>query len=293
MYLDTPSAYVGDLWTDLLYGDQPAGWRVIGTEKTITGVNRQNFRDYLKNHYSSKNTIIAVAGNISHGTAVDKVEKYFSSINTGNVESKLSVKEHQVKPKSLIYYKDTDQSHLIVGVRGYNLFHPDRYALSLLGDILGGYMSSRLFISVRERQGLAYYIHAGASMDTDSGYLATSAGVNNQKVKKAIYTILKEFKDISRKKVSQTELNKAKDHVKGSALIGMEASDEQASFYASQELLTNEILTLEEKFSKINKVTVNDIQRVAKDIFRPEKLNLALIGPFRDKNKFDNLLSAF
>jgi len=170
------------------------------------------------------------------------------------------------------------------------MFHPDKYALSILGDILGGYMSSRLFMSVRERQGLAYYIRAGASMDTDVGFLAASSGVDNQKVDKAIKTILEEFKKITKLKVGAKELKKAKDHIKGSALIGLESSDEQASFFASQELLTNEILTLEEKLGKINKVTVNDIQRVAKDIFRPENLNLALIGPFKDKKRFDKLL---
>jgi len=179
---------------------------------------------------------------------------------------------------------------LILGVRAYNTFHQDKYALGLLGVILGGNMSSRMWISVRERQGLAYYVHTGAETDTDTGFLATSAGVDNKKVEKAISTILSEYKKISQKKVSSSELKKAKDYIKGTSLINMEASDEQASFYASQELLTNKILTLDEKFSKINKVTVNDIQRVAKDIFKPEKLNLALIGPFKDKKRFDKLL---
>jgi len=290
MYLDAPMRYVSDLWTNLLYGDQPAGWHIIGTEKIIKGVKRNDFINYLKNHYSAKNTVIAVAGNIDEKETINKVKKYFQKINKNKVKNKLPVKEKQTKPESLIYYKDTDQTHLILGVRAYDMFHPDKYALSILGDILGGYMSSRLFMSVRERQGLAYYIKAGADMDTDVGYLAASSGVDNQKVDKAIKTILEEFKKITEKKVGGKELKKAKDHIKGSALIGMEASDAQASFFASQELLTNEILTLEEKFSKIDKVTINDIQRVARDIFRPEKLNLALIGPFKDKNRFDKLL---
>ena len=152
-------------------------------------------------------------------------------------------------------------------------------------------MSSRLWISVRERQGLAYYVGTSIDTDTDTGSLVTRAGVDNKKVDKAIKTILDEYKKISQKKISQSELKKAKDYIKGSTLIGMEASDTQASFYASQELLTNEILTVEQKFAKIEAVTVDDIQRVAQDIFKPEKLNLALIGPFKDKNKFDKLLS--
>jgi len=290
MILDTPMRYVFNLWVELLYGDQPAGWRVIGTEDVIKKAKREQFIKYLKNHYSSKNTVIAIAGNINQKIVIDKVKKYFKPINSKLVKNKLPVKEKQTKPECLIYYKETDQTHLMLGVRAYNMFHPDRYALSLLGDILGGYMSSRLFISVRERQGLAYYVSAGADMDTDVGCLIANAGVDNRKIDKAIKTILDEFKKITKYKVSSKELNKAKDHIKGSSLIKMESSDAQASFYASQELLTDKILTLEEKLSKIDRVTVNDIQRVANDIFKPEKLNLALIGPFKDKKRFEKIL---
>jgi len=290
MYLDTPMHYVSDLWTDLLYGDQPAGWRIIGTEKTIKGVQRNDFVDYLKNHYSSKNTVIAVAGNINQKATIDKIKKYFGQINTDSVKDKLSVKERQIKPQSSVYYKKTDQAHVHLGVRAYDTFHPDKYALGLLGVILGGNMSSRMWISVRERQGLAYYVGTGAETDTDAGFLVTRAGVDIPRIDKAITTILNEYRKIAKEKISPAELKKAKDYTKGTALISMEASDEQASFYATQELLTDEILTLDEKLGRINKVTVDDIQRVAKDIFRPNKLNLALIGPFKDKNKFDKLL---
>ena len=290
MYLDTPMRYVSNLWTDLLYGDQPAGWDILGTEKVIKKAKREQFVKYLKEHYSSKNTIIAIVGNINHKTTIDKIKKYFKPINNNLVKDKLPVKEVQSKPESLIHYKDTDQTHLLLGVRAYNTFHPDKYVLGLLAVILGGNMSSRLWISVRERQGLAYYIGSSTDTDTDAGFFVTRAGVNNQKTEKAIITILNEYKKISQKKITLAELKKAKDYIKGTSLIGMESLDEQASFYASQELLTNEILTLEKKFSKMNEVTVNDIQRVAKDIFKPEKLNLALIGPFKDKKRFEKIL---
>jgi len=290
MILDDPARHVIDLWLKLLYGDQPAGWDLAGTEDTVKSMTRNQLINYFKNHYSAKNTVIAVAGNIDHQTAINKVKEYFKNISDRSVKDKLAVKEKQSKPECLIHYKETDQSHLILGTRAYNIFHPDKYALGLLATILGGYMSSRLFISVRERQGLAYYIRASADIDTDVGFLAANAGVDNQKIDKAIVTILDEFKKIVKQKVPLKELKKAKDHIKGSSLISMEVSDAQASFYASQELLTNEILTLEEKFSKINRVTANDIQRVAKDIFRPENLNLVLIGPFKDKKRFEKIL---
>jgi predicted Zn-dependent peptidase len=291
MYLDTPMNYVADLWTNLLYGDQPAGWRILGREEVIKRVKQKDFLKYLKEHYSSQNTIVTIAGQVSHSSAIDKVKKYFKSISSQEAKDKLPVKEKQNRPQALIHYKKTDQTHLILGVRAYDIFHPDKYALGLLGVILGGNMSSRMWISVRERQGLAYYVGTSVDADTDTGVLVTRAGVDNQRVDKAITTILNEYKKIAQKKVSPSELKKAKEYTKGTAIIGMESSDEQASFVAFQELLTNKILTLEEKFAKIDKVTVNDIQRVAKDIFQPEKLNLALIGPFKNKARFEKILS--
>ncbi len=291
MYLDDPARHVYDIWDELLYGDQPAGWRILGTEKLIKDVRRAQFIKYLREHYSSRNTIVVVAGQIGHSSTLAKVKKYFKTINKQSVKDKLPVRERQHKPQSLIYYKKTDQSHLCLGVRAYDIFHPDKYALGLLGVILGGNMSSRLFIKIRERLGLAYKISTGASNDTDTGFLLTNAGTDNNKIERVVKIILGEYKKIARQKISPAELRKAKDYIKGSSLISMESSDAQASFYANQELLTRKILTLEEKFAKIEAVTVNDIQRVARDIFKPEKLNLALIGPFKDKRKFEKILN--
>jgi len=290
MYLDNPRLHVADLWTDLLYGDQPAGWRVLGTKEVIRGISKPQFIKYLENHYSSKNTVVVVAGKITHELVLKEVKKYFEPINTGDVKDKLPVKEEQDKPEASIHYKKTDQTHLLLGVRSYDIFHPDKYTLSLLGIILGGCMSSRLFMSIREEQGLAYYIGTGVDSSTDVGVLATRAGVDNTKVDRAIMSIVKEYSKMADRKISESELRKAKDYIRGSTLIGMESSDEQASFVGFQELLTGEILTLEQKFAKIEEVTVDDIQRVAKDIFKPNKLNLALIGPFKDKSKFEKLL---
>jgi len=150
-------------------------------------------------------------------------------------------------------------------------------------------MSSRLFVKVREKEGLAYYIRTNIETYTDNGYLVTQAGVDNQRVEKAIKIILNEYKDIREKGVSEKELKRAKEYVKGKMILELEASDEMASFFANQEILNNKILTIKEEFAKINKVTIGDIQRVAQDIFVPQKLNLALIGPFK-KNLCHQLL---
>jgi len=291
MYLDDPRRYIWDLWDQLLYGDQPAGWLVIGEKEIIKKLEQKNLSDYLKNHYSAKNTLITIAGNIEKIKNLNsKIENYFSGIKIGEPQTKKRVVENQKKPRILLRYKKTDQTHLFLGVRGYNSFHPDKYALGILGTILGGNMSSRLWIEIREKNGLGYYVRTSIDNNTDNGSLFTRVGADNNKVNKAIKIILKNYNLIKNKRVAESELRKAKDYIKGRTILDMEESDEQAMFYAEQELLENKVLTLEEKFAKIEAVTANDIQRVAKDIFKPEKLNLALIGPFKDKAEFERLL---
>ncbi len=290
MYLDTPIAYIGDLWEKLLYGNQPAGWLIIGKKENILKFKRNHFVSYLKNHYSAKNTIVCVAGNIDSKITEKKIKKYFQKTRTSSPKAKLKVVEKQKNPKSLVHFKKTDQTHLYLGVRGYDLFHPQRFSQAILATVLGGFMSSRLFISVRERRGLAYYVKTASEGTTDTGYLVTRAGVDHRIIEKTIKLILKEYTLLKNKKVSKSELQKAKDNLKGILTLSLESSDAQASFYAGQELLTKKILSPKEQFARINAVSLEDIQKTARDIFRPERLNLALIGPFKNKKRFDKLL---
>ena len=284
MYLDTPISNIANLWEELLYGDQPAGWKTIGSKQNIMGFKRKDFTDYLDSHYSAKNTIICIAGNFNN---ID-IQKYFKNINTKKIEPKKKTIEKQLKPKILYHSKDTDQSHICLGVRGYDLFHKDRYAQQILSVILGANMSSRLFTKVRNKYGLAYYIHTSSEHYTDTGYLVTQAGVRHNDLEKAIQLILKEYRSIHN--ISANELRKAKEYIKGSSLIGLESSDSQASFYAAQELLTNNILTIEQKFNIIDKTGLRQVQRTAKDIFKNENLNLAVIGPKKYTWKTKHLL---
>lgn len=290
MYLDIPMKYIWDLWEELLYGDQPAGWPALGKKENIIKLKREQFLKYLKDHYSAKNTIICVAGNINSGLVEEKIKKYFKTIKSSTPKSKSRVIQKQERPQALIHFKKTDQAHLCLGVRGYNLFHPQRYAQKMLATLLGGFMSSRLWISIRERKGLAYYIQTVSSTTTDTGDLVTSAGVDNKKVEETIKLILKEYRSLKRKKIKKEELEKIKNYLKGSLALSLESSDAQASFYTNQELLEGKILTPKQIYAKIDKVTENDILKVAQDIFQPQKLNLALIGPFKNKSKFQKLL---
>ena len=290
MYLDTPMIYISELWKKILYGDQPAGWEVAGTKETISKINREQILNYVKSQYVASNTVICIAGKISSTQAIDKIREYFSKIKITKPKSKPPVVEKQKKPQILLFPKKTDQTHLALGVRAYNLFHPQKYTLELLGVILGGMMSSRLFEEIRTKLGIAYYVQTNVSIDPDTGFLVTQAGIDNANIKKAILIILKEYKKISQKRVPQNEIKKAKDCIKGKTALLLESSDAQASFYAGQELLEKKILTPEEIFKKIDKISQLDILKVAKDIFQPQKLNLALIGPFKYKEKFQKLL---
>ncbi|KKP33098.1 MAG: Peptidase M16 domain protein [Parcubacteria group bacterium GW2011_GWC2_32_10] len=292
MYLDTPTAYVGELFEDLLYGNQPAGWRIVGEKENILGFNREMILDYFKNHYSTQNTVVCVAGAINSKQIENKIEKYFSKVKTTGLPKKEATKEIQVKPEVLIHYKKTDQTHFCLGVRTYNMYDTRKYALSLMSIILGGNMSSRLFISVRERNGLGYYIHTSQDTTTDTGFLVTQAGIKNNSLEKAIQLVLDEYKDLKNKKITAKELKKAKDYLRGTTSLSLDSSDSQASFYTSQEVMGQKLLNPEEKLNLIDKVTINDIKNIAEDIFVNEKLNLAVIGPIEEsqKEKLENLL---
>jgi predicted Zn-dependent peptidase len=290
MYQDTPMAYVSDLFETLLYKNQPAGRLTVGTKKSILAASRPKFIRYYEDLYVASNVVVCLAGDFNHEKAKEKVNKYFKKIFLGEPKSKKKVIEKQKEPQVFLQTKKTDQTHFCLGMRAYDLFHPKRFALELLSIILGGSMSSRLFISVRERLGLAYYIRSSVAQYTDSGYLVIQAGVDNKKVDKAITTCLSEFKKILTKKIPEKELIKAKEYFKGKTLIGLETSDELAFFCAQQEILTKKIETIEELFKKIGKVSLKDLQEVAFDTLTNKKLNLALIGPFEDKNRFLKIL---
>lgn len=285
MYLDMPSSYVSELFEDVLYKDQPAGWRIVGEKDIIQAFTREKMLAYYKTHYSTQNTVVCVAGDISAKQIQQKIQTYFAGVAHSQHITKKATKEVQSKPELLVHYKKTDQTHFCLGVRAHDMFSPKKYALSLLAVILGGNMSSRLFISVRERNSLAYYIHTSLDATTDTGYLVTQAGVKNDSLDKAITLVLKEYQDLKNKKITARELKKAKDYLRGSMALSLDATDAQASFWATQEVMEGTMMSPEEKLKLIDKVTIGDIKKVAEEIFRPEKLNLSVIGPFDEKDK--------
>lgn len=290
MYIDTPMKYVRDVFEDLLYGDQPAGWSILGSKDNVLKFQQADFLRYLNNHYSTANTLVCVAGNFDQKKVLGKIKQQFRQLNTKSPQGKIKTAEYQLEPQVRLHFKKTDQTHLCLGARGYDLFSQERYAQEILATILGGNMSSRLFIKVREKNGLAYYVRTESETFTDSGYVVTQAGIPHQKVEKVVGLILKEYQALAKKPVRPSELKKAKDYLKGTLTLSLEPSDAEASFYAGQELLTGQILTLEQECAKIDKISASDVQKIAQQIFRPANINLAVIGPHKNSQRLKRIL---
>lgn len=290
MYQDDPRRSVGTEFEKMLYPGQPLGRELVGYRETIKSFERKDFIAYMKRNYNALETVVCVAGKFDEKKILAQIKSYFADFQTGKKAQMKKVIEKQSVPQVHIKFKKTDQTHLIVGTRAYRQNHKDRYALAMLSIILGGNMSSRLFIKIRERQGLAYFVHTSVDTYQDCGYIGTQAGVEHGKVEQTVKAILEEYKKIATEKVEEKELQRAKDYVKGRAVMGFEASDDVAMFFIDQEMHKEKILTPQEVFAKVDAVKVSDILRVAKDIFVNKKLNCAIIGPHKNGKDIKKIL---
>lgn len=290
MYEDMPSSHVQDIFGEVLYGDQPAGRSTLGTKENINNMIRDNFVNYKKSHYVASNTVVIVSGNVANDDVYKEVNKYFKDVPISISGKKPKTKDMQTKPNVKILYKETDQTHFVLGVRSFNLFDKRNNTLSLLSGVLGAGMSSRLFSKLREEMGVAYYVRAFNQASLDHGSFQISAGVNNTRTKEVLEEIIKECNLLKKEKVSDRELDKVKSLIIGNMKMSLEATDDIANFYGGQELMKKEIKTLEDKIKEIKKVTSSDIQKMAKEIFKTKNLNLAVIGPFKEGKIFDDIL---
>ncbi|MFZ3015598.1 MAG: pitrilysin family protein, partial [Minisyncoccia bacterium] len=290
MYEDLPNRHVQDLMMELLYGDQPAGWNIAGDKKNILNMKRDDFVNYKKMHYLPEATVIVVAGKVTEKEVLNEVKKVFGEVSRGKKSPKVKVKEKQNKPEVLLKFKKTDQTHFVLGFRTYSLFDKKNTTLAVLGGVLGGGMSSRLFQKLREEMGVGYYVRAYNDAYTDHGFFQVSAGVDNKRVEEVINAVLLECEKLKKELVSEEELNKVKECLIGNMKLSLESSDDIANFYGGQELLKREIKEAEEKANEVRKITAKDIKNLANIIFSDKKLNLALIGPFKDKTKFTKIL---
>jgi len=292
MYEDMPMRTVDNVFDELIFGkEHPLGRTVLGPKENIRSFTRKDFASYLKRNYAPLNTVVCVAGEFDEKKTLAKIKKDFGKLPHGNPPNFLPFSPAQNAPRVAIKEKKTDQTHFILGVPAYPYLHKDEFALAVLSTILGGGMSSRLFLEVREKRGLAYSVHTYIERYPDTGQFGVQSGVEHGKLEKTVETILAEFRKIKKTKVSAAELKKAKQYIKGTMTLSLETSDEIAGHAASTMINIGRVRPLEEILKGIDTVTAADVQRVARDLLQTSKLNLAIIGPHFDKNDLSSLLN--
>jgi predicted Zn-dependent peptidase len=291
MYFDTPRDFIGGVYEELLYGDQPLGWDIIGRKETIRSATRDTFRSYVDHWYKPARMVVGVGGKLGDGLH-EQIAELLGDVpagETGEPPAVLLSPNGKVQVK--VHTKASDQAHICLGVHSYPLEHPDRYVLQVLSTVLGGGMSSRLFTEVRERRGLAYYVYGLNHSYTDAGSLYAQAGVDINRIDDAVTTVAGELRKIAEEAVPQDELDKAKSFAKGRFVLQLETSQGLIMFGLRREVLESRTPDPEEILAEIEKVTVEDVQRVARDVIEQHGLNLAVIGPFDDPARFEQLLA--
>lgn len=292
MYEDNPAMSIEDLFESAVFGDHhPLGWNIAGPREVIRQVSRQAMIHFRNQFYTAGNMWVVVAGRL--GPDLDqKLKKYFSHVRTGRSTPKSlryrSGPVHRLHLKT----KNVDQIQVGLGTKAYSYTDRRLPALSLLSIILGGNMSSRLFIQVRERRGLAYSVHASANPYEDTGSFMIQAGLEKSRLPEAIKVIVAEMHKLKTTKVSAAELKRAKEFVRGKMVLDLEDSDSIASWYGRQALFHPTIETPDQAMAKLDQVTAADIQRVAKDLFRASQMRLAIIGPVQETKSFKRLMNA-
>ncbi len=292
LYEDTPMRKIGDIYEQLLYGDTPLGWDIAGEKDVIRATTRQDFVAYMSSLYSSDNMTVVVAGGIEEEEIVKLAEKYFGGMKKFSTPKAKTIMEDQKKPAVLVKEKKTEQIHIAMGVRTVSIDDERKYPLEVLSAILGGGMSSRLFSEIREKRGLAYYVRSSSDHYKDAGSLVTMAGIDPKRVLDAVSVLAEQYalvKD-NRLKITDDELKKAKEFIKGHFVLDLEDSRSVAGYYAHQELLEEEQLNPDEVLAKIDAISKAQIEEAGSEFFKNDTLNLALIGDFKDRQKLIDIV---
>jgi predicted Zn-dependent peptidase len=291
MYYDTPRDFISGVYEELLYGDQPLGWDIIGRKETIRSATHDTFRSYVDHWYEPARMVVGIGGKLGDGLH-ERIADLLGDVPQAETGEPAPVRldvnnRSQVK----VHTKASDQAHICLGVHSYPLEHPDRYVVQVLSTVLGGGMSSRLFTEVRERRGLAYYVYGLNHSYTDAGSLYAQAGVDINRIDDAVSTVAAELRKIAQDAVPQDELEKAKSFAKGRFVLQLETSQGLIMFGLRREVLESRTPDPEEILGELEKVTAEDVQRVAQDLIDTRGLNLAVIGPFDDPARFEQLLA--
>lgn len=291
MYKDNPQIHVESLFEETLWPQTPLGRDIAGTAEVIRGIKKQDILDYRLKFYQPGNTIIAISGNFQQKQLEDLVEHHWSHLPGRKTDGYEPVVEKQSGPRLAVENKITEQAHMIVGFAAYSYKHKANYILRILTTVLGGGMSSRMFLRIRERMGLAYYVSTSFNNYLDTGDFFVQAGLKVASAPQAMEVILEELRKIRDRGISAKELKKAQEYVKGKIALAMEDPHDKLEWYLGQEAFTGQVRTIKQAFEDLDKVTVQQVEKVAEDLIQNDQLNMAIIGPFADKSVFEKKLT--
>ena len=269
----------------IMWKNHPLGKPILGEEKSIVNIQREDLLSYINTFYRPNNLVISAAGNIKTEKVVLQAEKYFKTIREGEIKNYLPAKDHQKNTQIGIKFKKSNQTHLSFGFPGISRLDPDKYSLDLLDIILGSGLSSRLFQKIRVKKSLAYDIHSFVQYFNDIGAFNIYAGIDSNKLRETIQTILEELNQIKDNNLKEDELRKAKEMYKGALILSLESPLNRAFWMGNRMLLHDRVSTFDEIKEKIEEVKVTDIQKMAQHIFIKDKINLSIVGPFKEKDK--------
>ena len=290
--LDSPPDIVNELIDSLIWGDQPIGRPVAGTRETVGAITRAQMLEWLQSHYLPQNCVVTVAGNIEHAQVVGAVQATLGAAGDGRAAPDYpAAAVGQDAPRLGLATKDTEQTHLCVGLPALSYVDPDRYVQQMLDGILGGGMSSRLFVEIREKRALAYSVASYVDSLHDTGGFIVYAGVDNDRVTHCVRAVMHELDRMRQAPPPVDELNKVKEYYKGHLVLGLEGSRSVAGWGGRQVLLLDEIDTVDEVMERIDAVTPAAVQDLAQRLFRDDQLSLGLVGPFEETEAFRELLT--
>ena len=289
MTRDSPQQWVGTLIDELLWPEQPLGRDIAGNKESVAAITRGMMLDYKAGQYQPGNSVVAIAGNIQHEEMVAAVSQALGSWTNQQPTSGYSAYKEQPVRRLCIETRDIEQAHLCLALPGLSLFHPKRFTLDLLNIILGEGMSSRLFVEIRDKLGLAYSIHSYADHLLDCGAVLIYAGVEPKNLQTTIKAVLGQLSQL-KEKIPDSELTKAKEFAKGRLLLRMEDSRNVAGWIGGQEILTERILSVEQVVSIIDAITVEELKRLAEELLIGSQLRLAVVGPVTTEEPLEELL---
>ena len=286
---DSPASKVNEIIDELLWPGHPLGRDTAGSKESMAGISRKAILDYLHAHYLPRNAVVSIAGNIKHQEAVDMVGAATAKWkNNKNNKAYLPYKP-QPNPRLRIENKDIEQAHICLGLPGLSLTDPRRFALDLLNVILGEGMSSRLFLEIRDKMGLAYNIYSSSDHFLDAGCMTVYAGVDPKNITATLKAIMEQLALI-KEPVPEEELVRAKEMAKGRMMLRMEDTRDVAGWTGGQEILSGRALRIEQVTKLIDEVTAADMQKIAEELLVSDQLRLAVVGPVKKEEPLEGLL---